>query len=205
MYKIILPIVALLLLSCGKKEEPAQVEPIKTTQEDPNAAYAPRFGSITKGLNEEKLWERYKAARADAKEQIALSNLNESIDALLLAAECAVALERHDIAAWQFNNAAKSSIDLFKKITDYEKRESMAREMKRGETKNAYIEETRQIFKKDKTLLIAALQYLKEAKKHDDLVLRNDEKRKERKEREEAIEGNFAFIKSTLFFATSGE
>lgn len=203
MYKMILTLTLLIIVGCGKKEESSPTEPIHPVQETASNAYTPRFSAQTKGLKEEKLWDLYKVARADANEQIALGNLNESIDALLLAAECAVALKRHDIAAWQFSNAANSSIQLFKKLTDHDKREAMARDMRRGESKSEYLAETRKIFEQDQNLLTSAMHYLTEAQEHDAQVNRQDEKRKERKEREETIEKNMQFLMSTMSFIKS--
>jgi hypothetical protein len=185
----ILLLIALYLFGCGNqeqakgtvdrsspapstsREEAAQDTPAVTKNETHSipAASIPATSteeprtSIEPGQSETELWSCYRKARARAQEYEDRHEFTRSIEELLQAANCALKLERPDIAAWQYNNAAKQGIDYFIKKTSYRKRIARIGRLRHGSDKDTYIEECRTSFREHWPILEQARMHLDKA------------------------------------------
>lgn len=133
-----------------------------------------------------ELWKIYKDCRTEAEKAKEQGDYKMSIDLMLNGAEAAIKLERPDLAAWQYNNAAKHAIDYYKAETKYLERMKRAAEIKDNGEKSAYKKETKSIMSSKFSILDDAEEYLSSATKYDQM--KSDPKRVS------AIESNMTFI-----------
>ncbi len=149
-----------------KQNEPTQKQDTITTrveQEDPLPVSSKSEESATS-----KLWEKYRKFREDSKKAFNNSKFQEAITNLKLAAKYARQLDREDLVAWQYNNIAYYSILEFKGLTNYDYRLHQLRSIKDPDRKEKYIEETKDIFRKNLKILTDAEEFLEKAYKIDE-------------------------------------
>lgn len=157
-----------LLVSCSKKDEKPTEKPTETKKDTvavvPEKVYPKQYvythDSLLNSLSVGERWSTYKSSRAESKTNLANKEYKKAIDNLLLAGETTIKLERPDIAAWQFNNAGKSAIDLFSDNVSYKTRVTKINSMPRGDEKTAYLKECQEAYKKELELLIYGELYL---------------------------------------------
>lgn len=207
---IIAFIICVLALNCEKKKEPAvqetqkkvepqkqpepvaketpapaqKAEPVKTpeTVAKPTQASNPDVEKLSK----KELWAHYKAARQEADALKEQGKFLESVDKLLFSVQCAEKLDRPDIVSWQYNNAAKHCIDLYKHKTGYTERMAKLNGMKYNEEKKKYLSETKATLKAEFPTLDKSYTYLQKAEEFD--AVKPDENR------QRVIASNFKFI-----------
>ncbi|MBF0432328.1 MAG: hypothetical protein HQK83_13670 [Fibrobacteria bacterium] len=188
-----------LLISCKSEEKKAkssehassseinsQNSPVNTSMgEKPITVTAP---PELNGLSKAELWAKFKSSREKADSFKKSGNYSKSIQSLVFAAGCAVKLEEPGMASWQFNNAAKHSIDFFRQQSHYDEYVSNLNTMKPSEEKAKYIQVFHNKLKKEYSLLEAADYYLKKARALD--------QQEHDKKRESVIMSNQGFIAS---------
>jgi hypothetical protein len=133
-----------------------------------------------------ELWQTYKAAKAKVNESLESGDLDTVILNLKIAGECALQLGRPEIASWQFNNIGHYSIQEFQKITDYDSRMRQLATMNDRNLRSNFLEETKQTFNENITLLTYAEPFLEQAQIIDDEL--------EPSRRTATIERNMDFI-----------
>ncbi len=208
-------ITTIILLGCEKKNESSQKFKKESPQldETPNKTVSPQSNKktdetpVTKHETEDtsakktsekhkdgnaavstgELWKIYKESRTEADKAKELGDYKKSIDLMLKGADAAIKLERPDLAAWQYNNAAKHAIDYYRAETNYLERMKKAAEIKDNGEKSTFKKETKSIMSSKFSILEDAEAYLSSAKKYDEV--KSDPKRVA------VIESNMKFIK----------
>ena len=144
------------------------------------------------------LWDKYKKAKSNADAALAEGNIDKTVSELLKAADYAGKLNRPEIAAWQLNNIGFYLIQEFRRKTDYDNRMSELEEMKYGENKDKFLEETKNIIEQNMKLLENAQAQLNDADNLNNKL--NDENQNERAEK---IKSNLDFIRWIKEFLTN--
>jgi hypothetical protein len=145
---------------------------------------SPRPVSTIKSISE--LWKTYKKAKDDADNALEKGDIKSIANNLKLAGECAVELGRNDIAAWQFNNVGHYSIEEFKKRTGCDNKLRILATMQSGDEKEKFLDDTKELFTKEISLLNQAETNLQRAQIIDDEL--------EKSRRSDVIESNLEFI-----------
>jgi hypothetical protein len=133
-----------------------------------------------------ELWNSYKKCKAEAEIDYENGDIEKMVKNFIASADAAIELSRDDLAAWQFNNLGHYSIEEFKKRTDYQNRVRTLAIMKNQIERDAYYNETKQIFRQNYHLLKDSEPYLKKARRLD--------RKYKRSGRTEAIRNNLSFI-----------
>ncbi len=133
-----------------------------------------------------ELWNRYKSSKMAAEKFIAKNNLDSIIYYLNRAADASYKLSREDIATWQLNNIGYYSINVFKKLTNYDLRMQKLVTFKNLKKKALYVDETKKVFRENYHILSEAEHYLFKAQLLDNEL--------EPSERTKIIESNLEFI-----------
>jgi hypothetical protein len=167
-------------------------EPAKVVEEDAETVEA-REPVETGGMTEAELWTAYNLAKTRLETAKETNHFEGMVGSLLDAAACAEALNRPDIAVWQYNNIGFYAIVEFKRLTEYQERMDALQGMPAGETKKRYLEETRALILQNMNLLERGLRYLQKAEDMES-ELNNSERR-------EKIESNIRFIRWVQSFA----
>lgn len=147
--------------------------------------------------DEASLWDLYRSAKDAVKEAEANNDYIKQTQHLLEAAEFANALQRYDIEAWQYNNAAYALIQGFKEKTDYLALMDKLNNLELLSEIMEYRKETRILMSKEKELLIEANSYLLKANEIDDKL--------EASSRTTIIANNILFVNDVLSFLGAGE
>lgn len=142
--------------------------------------------------DEASLWDLYRSAKDAVKEAEADNDYKKQSQHLLEAAEFANALQRYDIEAWQYNNAAYALIQEFKEKTDYPALMNKLNSLELLSEIMDYRKETRTLMSKEKELLIEANSYLLKANEIDDKL--------ESSSRTTIIANNILFVNDVLNF-----
>jgi hypothetical protein len=187
-------IILIFLWSCGKKEKekpavpdtvvtettvkdttikPAETDTLKQAETPPQNPVPPEPApQPAEDLSVMELWEKYREFREASKVALNNSEFQQALTNLKLAAKYASQLERDDLAAWQYNNIGYYSILEFKGRTNYDFRIHNLRTFTNQKERDAYLEETKKIFKENLKILTDAETYLEKAyeidKKYDD-------------------------------------
>jgi hypothetical protein len=164
-----------------KEEEP--VEAIKEAE--------PAASALT-NLSISDLWAEYKKARQNAYRLSEIGELSGVVEDLLVAGECAELLKRPDIASWQYNNAGKYTINIFRKTTEYDTRMNQINRMRAGDAKKQYVSESKKVMNDHLNIINQGMTHLEKAKRLD--AIQNDKKRLEK------IESNMQFISEVKRF-----
>ncbi|VAX29215.1 hypothetical protein MNBD_IGNAVI01-330 [hydrothermal vent metagenome] len=134
-----------------------------------------------------ELWNTYKKCKAEAETDYKDGDIQAMVKNFAASANAAIELSRDDLAAWQLNNIGHYSIEEFTQRTDYQERVRTLAIMKDQTQRDAYYNETKQVFKQNYHLLKSSEPYLKKAKRLDRKYKRSD--------RTDAIKNNLSFIK----------
>ncbi len=132
------------------------------------------------------LWDTYKKCKIEAETDYKNGDIKAMIKNFVTSANAAIELSREDLASWQLNNIGHYSIMEFKKRTDYQERVRTLAIMKDQTQRNAYYNETKQIFKQNYYLIKNSEPYLEKARRLDRKYKRSD--------RTETIKSNLKFI-----------
>ena len=206
-------VVLLLLIGCNSKESGAEqelLESLKNEEKADSIAVTEPEQIVEKTTeqtvkiaekevieDEANLWSSYRSAKDAVKEAEAESDRRKQTKHLLEAAEFANALQRYDIEAWQYNNAAYALIQDFKEKTEYMSVMDALNKLELKSEIMAYRKETRTLMSEEKELLFEANIYLVKAKEID-------EKLKE-SSRTTIIVNNILFVNDVLSFLDVGE
>ncbi|MDO9577049.1 MAG: hypothetical protein Q7J16_04120 [Candidatus Cloacimonadales bacterium] len=120
-----------------------------------------------KWLSTDKLWALYNDSKAKVKAAEEKKDYEEMSKFSYEAAIYANALERTDIEAWQYNNAAFYLIEAFKAKTDYEQEMAHLNSLELKTEILDYREKMKKKFHKEKRLLSKAVGYLQKAQEID--------------------------------------
>lgn len=137
-----------------------------------------------------KTWADFRQAKAEAEDAKQGGNLETITAKLLVVADISTALDRPDIAAWQYNNIAYYSIDEFKKKTDYANLMAKIEGSMDKKEKSDLIESAKKTLKGNISLLEKAKEYLEKAKGLDDSVSAD----KKDESRTNAISNNLNYV-----------
>ncbi|MCF7792381.1 MAG: hypothetical protein K9N09_00110 [Candidatus Cloacimonetes bacterium] len=148
-------------------------------------------------LSQQKLWDLYNAAKAKVKEAEKNNNFEAMSKFYHEAAIYANALERNDIEAWQYNNAAYYLIKEFKVKTDYQTKMDSLNSLKLKQKIEDYRLEIQKNFREESRLLSKAKGYLEKAKEVDAELEKSDRTR--------IIANNISFVDFVLEFVEMGE
>ena len=162
---------------------------VEEVPESPEASVSVETG----GKSEAELWTAYNEAKTRLQTAKEASHFEGMVESLLDAAAFAEALDRPDIAVWQYNNIGYYAIVEFKRLTEYQERMDALQAMTPGEAKRLYLQETRTLVLKQMTLLERGLHYLQRAESMES-ELNNSERR-------DKIESNIRFIRWVQRFA----
>ena len=143
-----------------------------------------------KWLTEARLWEMYNEARSKVKAAEKIEDFEEMSKYSYEAAIYANALERKDIEAWQYNNAAFYLINAFKNKTDYHNEMDQLNKLELKTEILEFREKMKNKFRKEERLLSKAEGYLEKAKEIDDKL--------EESERTRIISNNQSFVCDVL-------
>lgn len=143
-----------------------------------------------KWLTTDKLWALYNESRAKVKAAEKNEDYEEMSKYSYEAAIYANALERIDIEAWQYNNAAFYLIKEFKAKTDYEQEMAHLNNLELKSEILDYREKMKKKFHKEKRLLSKAEGYLQKAQEIDGIL--------DVSERTKVIAKNMQFVKDVL-------
>jgi len=195
------------LLESLKREEKtdaitvAKPEPIaeKTTEQVMEQVPEQKMEIVEKEViaDEASLWDLYRSAKNAVKEAEVNSDFKKQTQHLLEAAEFANALQRYDIEAWQYNNAAYALIQEFKEKTDYMALMNKLNNLELLSEIMEYRKEVRTLLSKEKELLIESNCYLVKAKEIDDKL--------EGSSRTTIIANNILFVNDVLNFLDVAE
>lgn len=170
----------------SKKSDEASVDNSKVLNASINkTSETPKPGNEV--VRTENLWNIYRKCKTGAEKAKEHGDYKKSIELTLQGADAAIKLKRPDIAAWQYNNAAKHAIDYYIAETKFQERMRKAAEIKDSEKKSALKKETKSIMNSNLSILEEAETYLSSAKKYDEV--KSDPKRVS------AIKSNMNFIK----------
>ena len=142
--------------------------------------------------DEASLWDLYRSAKNAVKEAEVNNDYEKQTQHLLEAAEFANALQRFDIEAWQYNNAAYALIQGFKEKTDYSALMDKLNNLELLSEIMEYRIEVRTLLSKEKELLIESNSYLAKAKEIDDKL--------EASSRTTIVANNILFVNDVLNF-----
>ena len=133
--------------------------------------------------------EEYKKARYDYNEAKYKEDFDLIVSSLKKYIECAMKLNRIEVATWQYNNLAYYNIMEFCYRTDYGNRKDIIYKMKNGIEKDKYIEECKDIFLSEYMFIGDAHKYIIQA----DILNKSCEIIN--KDRTKYIKNNMNFIK----------
>ncbi|NOX66368.1 MAG: hypothetical protein GXO85_11420 [Chlorobi bacterium] len=134
-----------------------------------------------------ELWDTYKKSKTAAAVNYENGDIQAMVKNFAASADAAIELSRDDLAAWQLNNIGHYSIEEFTQRTDYQERVRTLAIMKDQTQRDAYYNETKQVFKQNYHLLKSSEPYLNKARRLDRKYKRSD--------RTDAIKSNLSFIK----------
>lgn len=143
-------------------------------------------------MTKAELWEKYNNSRQEVNLYKENWDFEKLINSLNQTAEISQKLQRPDIASWQFNNIGYYSIVEFKRRTDYNNRFKDIEAMPYGQEKIQFINETKEIFRREMDLLTSAQESLYDAIEIDNLA--------PDKERQKIINSNINYINSVKNF-----
>jgi len=143
-----------------------------------------------KWLSEARLWEMYNEARSKVKAAEKKENFEEMSKYSYEAAIYANALERKDIEAWQYNNAAFYLINAFQNKTGYHNEMDQLNKLELKTEILEFREQMKKKFRKEQRLLSKAEGFLEKAKEIDDEL--------EESERTKIISNNQSFVSDVL-------
>ncbi len=143
-------------------------------------------------LSQKKLWDSYNLVKAKIEEAENNDNLEDMSKFSHEAAIFANALQRSDIEAWQYNNAAYYLIKEFKERTDYQAKMDQLNSLKLNKEISDYRASIQKDFRQQSQLLSKAEGYLKKAKAIDSKLEKTD--------RTIIISNNLSFVDFVMGF-----
>lgn len=158
----------------------------ETSQEDNANEVKKNEKADEKWLSEQKLWNLYNASKAKVNEAEKNNNLEDMSKFSHEAAIYAKALNKPDIEAWQYNNAAYYLIKEFKTRTNYQVKMDSLNSLQQKHEIEDYKQELQKNFRQETRLLSKAEGYLKKAKDIDDKLKKSDRTR--------IISNNISFV-----------
>jgi hypothetical protein len=150
-----------------------------------------------KWLSTERLWKMYNESRAKTKAAEKKDDFEEMSKYSHESAVYANALERNDIEAWQYNNAAYYLIKAFKQKTNYQDEMNTLNNLELKVDILEFREEMKQKFRQEQRLLSKADGYLVKAKEVDDKLEVSD--------RTKMIANNMLFVSDVLGLLDVGD
>ncbi len=205
---LLFTITVLLIIGCNSKKSDTEQELLESLKVEGNTENVsePESQPIVEQTKEQpqeiiekevlvdkaSLWSSYRLAKDMVKEAEVDNDYNKQAKYLLEAAKFANALQRFDIEAWQYNNAAYALIKDFKEKTNYL---SVMDKLNSLELKSEIIEyrkEARMFMNNEKELLTEAAKHLAKAKEIDSNL--------ESSSRTTTIASNNLFVNDVLSF-----
>jgi len=205
---LLFTITVLLIIGCNSKKSDTEQELLESLKVERNTENVsePESQPIVEQTKEQpqeiiekevlvdkaSLWSSYRLAKDMVKEAEIDNDYKKQAKYLLEAAKFANALQRFDIEAWQYNNAAYALIKDFKEKTNYL---SVMDKLNSLELKSEIVEyrkEARMFMSNEKELLTEAAKHLAKAKEIDNEL--------ESSSRTTTIASNNLFVNDVLSF-----